>query len=434
MPIKVRRPAPAIVEAGDQLGAGCVARWQAGHRAGRRCAVAALMAVALAGWAPADAPLVWTPREARLLVEIIEESSEEGLDPADYDADAVEQALRSGDAAALDTAATAAALALAGDYWAGRVPAAQRVGWHIAGTSRSEPVLRARIASGLKAGQLEATFAALLPTHEEYRQLRAALAAAPAQDAARRDPLRANLERWRWMPRDLGARYVLVNVPAYSLKLVREGRTVEERPVIVGKRSTPTPQFSTQISGVILNPWWEVPKSIVAESVGSLVLRHPAKAAAQGYVVQRAPDGSVRYRQKPGPQNALGQMKLFMPNRFSVYLHDTPARGKFEEAERAFSHGCIRVKGAVDFAAMLLEDDPAWSRAQIDRVLASGESTKVMLSRSIPVYVAYFTAATRDGTLAYVGDPYRRDAGVLGALDRRAPMAIAARATDTCPA
>lgn len=400
----------------------------------RRPAVAALLAAALAGAAPEPPALHWTPRDAKALVDIIAHAGDEGLDPALYDAEGVARAARSGDAAALDAAATAAALTLAGDYWAGRVPPAARVGWHIAGPSRSEPVLRARIAAALQSGRLDATFEALLPTHDDYRALRAALAETPQSEAARRAQLRANLERWRWMPRDLGPRHVLVNVPAFSLKLVKDGRTVEERPVIVGKRSTPTPQFATAISGVILNPWWEVPKSIVAESVGSLVARHPARAAAQGYVVQRNADGSVRYRQKPGPQNALGQMKLFMPNPFSVYLHDTPARSKFDEAERAFSHGCIRVKGAVDFAALLLADDPSWTRAQIDRVLAAGDSTRVTLSRAVPVHVVYFTVATRDGALAYYGDPYRRDAGVLGALDRRTPMAIAARSTDTCPA
>ena len=399
----------------------------------RRIAAAALLAVALAGGAPAPG-LHWTPRDARALVEVIDKAAAQGLDPAAYAPEAVERAAIADDPARLDAVATAAALELAGDYAAGRVPAGQRVGWHIVGPARSEPALRAAIAGGLEAGRLDAAFEALLPTHPDYRALRAALAQTPPDDVARRRQLRANLERWRWMPRELGPRHVLVNVPAFALKLVRDGQVLEERPVIVGKRSTPTPQFATQIGGVILNPWWDVPKSIVAESVGSLLRRHPARAAAQGYVVQRNADGTTRVRQKPGPQNALGQMKLFMPNPFSVYLHDTPARGRFDAAERAFSHGCIRVKGAVDFAALLLEEEPAWNRAQIDQVLASGETTKVTLSRSLPVYVAYFTVATRDGALAYFGDPYRRNAGVLSRLDRHAAVAMAGRAPDNCPA
>lgn len=388
----------------------------------------------LSGAAPASSPLHWSSRDAAALVDIIEDADEEGLNPADYDAPAVTRAARLGDSAALDRVATAAALQLAGDFWAGRVAPSERVQWHIAGTSRSEPVLIARLSAGLRSGRLEAAFEELLPSHDEYRQLREALAQTSADDDGRRAQLRANLERWRWMPRDLGASHVLVNVPSFSLKLVKNGRTVEERPVIVGKRSTPTPQFSTQITGVILNPWWEVPKSIVAESVGSLLRRNPGKAAAQGYVMQQTADGSIRVRQKPGPQNALGQMKLVMPNPFSVYLHDTPARGKFDATERAFSHGCVRVKGAVDFAALLLEDDPAWNRAQIDRVLATGQTAKVELPKTLPVYVAYFTAATRDGSMAYYGDPYRRDAGILRALDRRQPMAVAALSQDQCPA
>lgn len=142
----------------------------------------------------------------------------------------------------------------------------------------------------------------------------------------------------------------------------------------------------------------------------------------------------MRVRQKPGPGNALGQMKLVMPNPFSVYLHDTPSRAKFDLDDRALSHGCIRVKGAVDFAALLLEDDPSWNRAQIDRVLAGGATTKVELRRPLPVYIGYFTAATKAGELAYLADPYGRDAAILRELDRRAPTAIAARAETQCPA
>lgn len=401
---------------------------------GLRVGLGAVLAGLIAGAAPAPIALHWTARDAMTLIAVIERADDEGLDPRDYDTAAIERAIRLDEPAALDAVATDAALELAGDYWAGRVPAGERPGWHLAGTSRSEPILRARLASGLQARRIEASFDALLPTHPEYRQLRAALADLPASDVAKRAQLRANLERWRWMPRDLGDRYVIVNVPAYTLKLVKNGRTIEERPVIVGKPSTPTPQFSTRISGVILNPWWEVPKSIVAESVGSLLLRNPRKAAAQGYVRQRAADGSSRVRQKPGPQNALGQMKLFMPNPFSVYLHDTPARGKFDETERGFSHGCIRVKGAVDFAALLLGDEPAWDRPRIDQLLSTGQTAKVELARSIPVYVAYFTVGESDGRLVYYGDPYRRDRGVLDHLDQRARAAIAARSETQCPA
>ena len=403
---------------------------------GLRVGLGAVLAGLIAGAAPAPAPIAlhWTARDAMTLIAVIERADDEGLDPRDYDTAAIERAIRLDEPAALDAVATDAALELAGDYWAGRVPAGERPGWHLAGTSRSEPILRARLASGLQARRIEASFDALLPTHPEYRQLRAALADLPASDVAKRAQLRANLERWRWMPRDLGDRYVIVNVPAYTLKLVKDGRTIEERPVIVGKPSTPTPQFSTRISGVILNPWWEVPKSIVAESVGSLLLRNPRKAAAQGYVRQRAADGSSRVRQKPGPLNALGQMKLFMPNPFSVYLHDTPARGKFDEAERGFSHGCIRVKGAVDFAALLLGDEPAWDRPRIDQLLSTGQTAKVELARSIPVYVAYFTVGESDGRLVYHGDPYRRDRSVLDTLDQRARAAIAARSETQCPA
>jgi L,D-transpeptidase YcbB len=388
--------------------------------------------------APQAAPLgpQWDHADAAALLKAIDDARLEGLDPADYDAGAVRAAVASGSADALNTAATRVALKLAGDYWQGHVRAGNRVGWHIRGPIADPAVLTPLLARATARNEVGARLTDLLPKHPEYRVLRDALAATPPTEVARVRALRVNLERWRWMPRELGDRHILVNVAGFSLKVVDRGRVVDERAVIVGKAATPTPQFGSTVTGVILNPWWEVPQSIVRESVGNLVMRQPAKAKAQGYVVTRLDNGGIRVRQAPGPKNALGQMKLVMPNPFNVYLHDTPAKARFDEPVRTFSHGCVRVKGAVDFAALLLENDPAWNRAQIDQVLASGRTTKVTLGRPLPVWIGYFTAATAaDGHLAFFADPYGRDTPVWKALTDGPPLQLAARdRPDQCPA
>ncbi len=141
-------------------------------------------------------------------------------------------------------------------------------------------------------------------------------------DPARRATLARNMERWRWMPRSLGTRYLLVNAAAFEVALWDKGHKVESWPVVIGKARTPTPVFSTMVTGVIYNPWWNIPKSIVAESVGALTRKNPAEAKRRGYVWS---DGT--FRQRPGRKNALGLMKLVMPNDYTIYLHDTPRTG-----------------------------------------------------------------------------------------------------------
>ena len=390
-----------------------------------------------AGDPPTATPEIqWDRGDATALLEAIDDARLEGLDPADYDAAGVRRAIASGDAKQLAAVSTRVGLKLAGDLLQGHVRGRARVGWHIAGPVASEPALAALLARAAAGNRVGAALAELLPQHAEYRALRNALVATPPSDAARVRSLRVNLERWRWMPRELGSRHILVNVPGFALKLVDRDRIVDERAVIVGKPTTPTPQFGGTVTGVVLSPWWEVPKSIVNESIGNLVLRQPARAKAQGYVMTRLDGGGIRVRQAPGPQNALGQMKLVMPNPFNVYLHDTPAKARFDESMRTFSHGCIRVKGAVDFAALLLESDPDWDRARIDRVLQSRRTTTATLGKPLPVWIGYFTVATAaDGHLTFFADPYNRDAPVWKALTDGPPLQLSARAhPDQCPA
>lgn len=228
----------------------------------------------------------------------------------------------------------------------------------------------------------------------------------------RRRALLVNLERWRRMPTDLGPRYLLVNIPEAVVRLVVNDRVERVYKVIVGKPTTPTPRFSASVTGVILNPSWIVPDSIIAESVGALVRARPAAARAKGYTWFRTAGGRLRVIQRPGPGNALGQVKLDMPNDYRVYLHDTPSKELFAADRRTFSHGCIRVEDALGLAEYLL-DGSGWNRARIDAAIGTRRTERIALVPALPVHVVYLTAfADPDGTVHLIDDPYNLDAGV----------------------
>lgn len=220
---------------------------------------------------------------------------------------------------------------------------------------------------------------ALRPRHAHYEALRQALAV--ETDSARRKTLIRNLER----------RYLLVNSAGYELALWENGRAVERWRVIVGRPRTPNPVFAATVSGVTVNPWWEIPPSIVRELRGRL-------SSSCGYG-----RSGGRWRQRPGPNNALGQMKLVMPNAYNVYLHDTPSKALFEQPVRAFSHGCIRVDKALTLASELLG-------RSVDAEVARGTTVTLPLAEPLPVYVTYFTAdVSAVGTVEYYDDIYARD-------------------------
>jgi L,D-transpeptidase YcbB len=381
---------------------------------------AATLTIASASLAASPVTPRWTPSDLRGLVEAIEEAPEDGLDPADYDLAALRAAIASRDALRIDASASAHFRHLAGDRWEGHVRGKRRIDWHIAGPVADAAALAELEATALTSGRVGATLDALLPTSPEYLRLKLALAKTPATDHATRTALRANMERWRWVPRDPGARYLLVNVAGYTAELVDSGAIVSMHRIVIGKPAKSTPQFSTVVEGVIINPWWELPKSIVAEGIGSLLVKNPARAKAQGYVRVRTPGGGTRVRQAPGPRNALGQMKLVMPNPYTVYLHDTPSKALFDQTARAFSHGCMRVDRPFDLATALLADTPGWNRARIDAALASGKTVKADLGARVPIFVVYFTVrAGADGSITKYPDVYGRDAVVVAALTDR---------------
>jgi murein L,D-transpeptidase YcbB/YkuD len=248
--------------------------------------------------------------------------------------------------------------------------------------------------------------------------------------------IRANLERWRWLPDDLGQRHIRVNIADYRLEAYRDGSVERVHDVIVGRTYRKTPVFSERISYVILNPWWETPHNLARLDKLPAFQKDPASADQLGFEILNAageavPSTSIdwtrynathfpfRLRQSPGPHNALGKVKLMFPNPHNVYLHDTPDHEMFSRSGRAFSSGCIRVADALGLTEWVLQETPGWDRQRIDTVVESGRETRVNLGVRVPVHLLYFTAvAEPDGSLRLINDVYDRDQRLISALSK----------------
>ncbi|WP_417622002.1 L,D-transpeptidase family protein [Parasphingorhabdus sp.] len=348
--------------------------------------------------AQTDNHLNWSEKQIAELQELVDAKASEGLHNCSITD--FSQPNSASDPYRRSRLASAAASELMAAYLEGCSPASYRAKWHI-GSDDKNIDTQQLLLKALIHDDLTAYFDALRPRNPHYQALRSAYAI--EDDEEKRAILAENMDRWRWMPLAMGQKYLLVNAASFEVTLWENDRKLQTWPIIVGKTKSPTPIFEATVSGVILNPWWEIPTSIVAEGIGSMVRNNPAAARRRGYVVQNG-----RYRQRPGPGNALGQMKLVMPNSYSVYLHDTPNKKLFSEPVRTFSHGCIRVGGAIDLAKTLLGG--AVTEERVDTILASRKTTKLALMKAVPVYVTYFTAeGADDGTVRYFPDIYRRD-------------------------
>lgn len=368
-----------------------------------------LLAGLLVASAPAPLPH-WTHPQVERLLAWMTAADAEGLGAVTADVPAVRAALADADGVRLDAVASAAAVRLLTALRQGCCNAALRTGWHIS-EDRVWPDANEAVAAAVAQNQLDQLLGSARPSHPFYDALGQAYA--QEQSPARRATLAANLDRWRWMPRNLGARYLLVNTAAFEATLWQGREMIGRWAVVVGKTKSPTPVFRAQVTGVTFNPWWEIPSSIAAESVAGMIRSRPAEAARKGYVLQ---DG--RYRQRPGPANALGRMKLAMPNAFNVYLHDTPAQALFEQNVRAYSHGCVRVGDALGLASALLSRQGDWDRARVDALVASGRTQTIALATPIPVYIAYFTAEPDGlGGVRFFPDLYHRDRGASAPTD-----------------
>ena len=224
----------------------------------------------------------------------------------------------------------------------------------------------------------------------------------------------ANLERHRWLPRALGARYIYVNVPAFQLQAFDKGEPALTMKVIVGQEyeDKATPVFSDSMETVVFRPYWNVTPDIQAKEIEPKVAADPGYLAAND-MEYWTDNGKRRIRQRPGPKNSLGFVKFLFPNDFNIYLHDTPNHELFEKDVRAFSHGCIRVEKPSELAQWVL----GWDASKVDEAMRDGPDNRgVKLPKKIPVYITYGTAYLRDGRLYFGNDLYHRDDELVKAI------------------
>jgi murein L,D-transpeptidase YcbB/YkuD len=251
-----------------------------------------------------------------------------------------------------------------------------------------------------------------------------------------------NMERWRWLPHDLGAIYVMTNIPEFMLRVVKDAEPVFTTRVVVGKANTQTPVFSNEMQTVVFGPYWNMPNSIKVGEIRpylrqeaswffggggwntSVLQRHGVRMRYGGRDVDpsavdwnRVDIRNFELYQPPGPGNVLGKVKFMFPNKHDVYMHDTPQKHLFANRVRAESHGCMRVQNPDQLASIIMQHDQGWSYARTRSAMDTAYDQQIALRQRIPVYIAYFTLKVNaDGSISSYGDLYGHDARMATAL------------------
>ena len=412
-----------VVVAGERLHEHLVRRFYAGH-----------------GWKP-----VWDSRPtaaAALWAEVLH-ADRNGLDPALFHSVALGERARTLSPVEHDLLLSDAILSYADALARGAVPAGERPDDE---DLRPAPVDVVAVVDAATATPDPAqAVAALAPSSPEYLALRRAYAeyVAVASSAGRgagiglhgraanvgvAEALRRarqvaiNLERLRWLPREMPGDRLVVDTTISQLQLFRDDQPAFTTRVVVGEFDKQTPELQSVVKYVLFNPPWNIPPSIVRKEI------LPKLAGNRGYLAAHHMRwrGPMAVQQEAGPYSALGRIKFEMDDRFDVYLHDTPEKWRFQSADRMMSHGCVRVENPRELASLLLDETPE----QIDKAIAVDRTHSRALPKQLPVFIVYQTAvAESDGSIAFRGDPYQRDPALWAELNRARELRLAQKSS-----
>jgi len=369
--------------------------------------------------------------DARLAIAVMSNAASEGLDPERY-----HSFVNSGNAVADDVAISTAVLAYMHDLAVGRSDL-RALDTDVALLPRSLDT-GFLLNDALRQGRLAAMLKSLAPQYADYAALKGAL----ARNTMPAGVIAVNMERWRWLPPVLERDRIVINAADAQLQLWLGGKTVLTSRVIVGRPPNRTPIMRAEGAGITVNPPWTVPQSIAIKEILPKLKANRLYLASQDMVLLDGPAGDphglhvnwravrsgtfpYRIRQYPGPRNSLGRIKIELPNRFDVYLHDTPGKAAFTKANRALSHGCVRVEQILPLASYALSGDLKTMK-KITQAIDAGKTQYLPLSRKLPVYFLYWTAfAGPDGALELRPDIYGRDQRLIAAMRTR-PLQVAA--------
>ncbi|RTY87535.1 murein L,D-transpeptidase [Flavobacterium sp. GT3R68] len=245
----------------------------------------------------------------------------------------------------------------------------------------------------------------------------------------RKQQIIANLERWKWYPRDMGSEYIIINIPDFRLTLVKGSDTIRSHKAIVGRAERATPILSSTLTHAVFNPTWTVPPTILREDVIPEILKSRSYLAEMNIIIydekgnvvspenwQLSQAKNYRYVQTPGAFNSLGMVKLIFPNRFAVYLHDTNHRDYFEKTGRSLSSGCVRVNNPLELTEYLLDDPVNWNLEKITTTLQKAQTIQAPIRKEVNIHILYWTAWCQDDTLIFRDDIYNLDADLYNKL------------------
>ena len=377
----------------------------------------------------------------KAILEEITRAGEWGLDPASFTVPPPHyQPATAGDQAATEIALSLAILKYARHARGGRAdPSSLNKLIDQTPPLRDPEVVLAEIAV---AEMPDAYLRNLHPEHAQFAQLRQALLKARAQGGTSKDESKIliNMQRWRWMPEDLGSVYVWLNTPEFMMRIVKGGKAIHSEKIVVGKPVYATPVFSAKMTSIVFNPRWTVPPTIVREDLlpklrrgrggwfgggnTAILKQHKLKVLYKGREVDagridwnNVSMSAIRFTQEPGPTNVLGKVKFLYPNKHIVYMHDTIKRDLLKKEVRAEGHHCPRVANPGTVAAVLLAEDKGWAKSKIDHLMNKGYDAAVALDNPIPVHTTYFTAvASPDGKVSTYSDIYNLDDSVFRAV------------------